>query len=128
MPPAAKCVNEFDVHVALDGGNSVRVGGTDTLNTPTAKEDVFYFHPDKSPFYVTNVLTTYSRVTASAGCTIDVTYDVKIAPRNGFYSGAISVTPQADCGPDSCLNFEFLDRQHDAAGACRVRFSDQCSA
>ena len=126
MPPAHQCVRAFDVHVAIDSGNAVRVGGTNTLNTPVASDAVFYFHPDTSPFHVTNVLTTYSTVTASPGCTIDVAYDTKIPPRFGFHTGAAVVTPHADCGPGACLHFEYLDPAYNAAGVCRVRFSEQC--
>ena len=104
------------------------MGGTDTLNTPVAEGSVFYFHPDRSPFHVTNVLTTYSKVTTTPGCTVDVSYDTKIPPRFGFHTGAVTITTHADCGPDACINFEYLDPKYNAAGVCRVRFSNQCSA
>ena len=128
MPPAHECVNTFDVHIALDAGNAVRVGGTDTLNTAAAPSQIFYFHPTSSPFHVTNVLTTYSRVTTSAGCTVDVNYDTKIPPMSGFHTGAITITAHSDCGAGSCINFEFLSGAYNAAGVCRFMFSDQCAA
>lgn len=113
--------------MGIDAGDSVRIGGTDTLNTPVAKKSVFYFHPDESPFHVTNVLTTYSKVVASAGCTVDVVYDDKIPSRYGYYTGSMAIHAHADCGPDSCINFEYLDSKYNAAGVCRVQFSDKCS-
>jgi hypothetical protein len=121
-------VHAFDVHAAIDAGSSVRIGGTETLNTATAPGAVFYFHPTNSPFHVTNVLTTYSRVTSSPGCTVDVAYDTKIPPRFGFHTGAITITAHPDCGANACINFEYLDSKYNAAGNCRIRFSDQCAA
>lgn len=116
------------MHTAIDAGSSVRIGGTETLNTAAAPSSIFYFHPTNSPFSVTNVLTTYTKVSASSGCTIDVAYDTKIEPRYGYHTGAISITAHSDCGADACINFEFLDPKYNAAGACRIKFSDQCAA
>jgi hypothetical protein len=106
----------------------VRFGGTATLNTAAAPTQTFYFHPTTSPFHVTNVLTTYSRVTSSPGCTVDVRYDDKIPPRYGYHTGVATITPHSDCGPNSCLNLEFVDPEYNANGVCRVRFSEQCAA
>ena len=127
MPPAPLCVHDFDLHFAIDSEHSVRVGGTDTLNTPVATSSTFHFHTDNSPFHVTNVLTTYSKVVASPGGTVDVSYDTKIPPRFGFHTGSMTITTHADCAPDACINFEYLDSRYNAAGQCRIRFSDQCS-
>jgi len=121
-------VHAFDVHAAIDAGSSVRIGGTETLNTAVAPGATYYFHPTNSPFHVTNVLTTYSRVTSSPGCTIDVAYDTKIPPRFGYHTGAIAITAQSDCGADACINFEYLDPKYNPSGVCRIKFSDQCAA
>lgn len=128
MPPAHQCVNTFDVHVALDADNSVRVGGTDTLNTAVAPSQDFYFHPTTSPFHMTDVLTTYSKVTSSNGCVLDVGYDVKIRPRFGFHTGAITIMAHSGCSAGDCINFEFLESRYDAAGKCRIRFSEECAS
>lgn len=124
MPPAPVCA--LDLHQAIDGGSKIRLGGTDTLNTPPALDSVWHYH--HAQFVVTNVLSTYSRVVASAGCTVDVEYDTKIAPRYGFHTGTTKITPHADCGPGSCVSFEYLNAQYNAAGHCRLLFSDYCAA
>ena len=128
MPPAHACVNAFDVHVAIDSGDTVRVGGTDTLNTNVALTQPHYFHPTTSPFHVTSVLTTYSKITSSEGCTIDVVYDVKIPAVSDFHTGAITITAHPDCGAEgACINIEFLSGAYNSAGECRFMFSAQCA-
>ena len=126
--PPTNCLSDFDVHVAIDAGNKVRIGGTDSLNLPVAHSQTYNFHPENSPFQATSVLTTYSKVTASPGCTIDVVYDNKISPQSGFHTGVASITAHSDCGAGSCLNFEFLDASYNEAGKCRVKFSDRCGS
>ena len=128
MPPAPDCVHDFDVHVAMDAHGVIRVGGTETLNTPVATSSTYHFHPTTSPFHVTNVLTTYGKVVSSPGCTVDVKYDTKIPPVNGFHTGAIEITAHPDCGEGACIGFEFLDASYNAAGVCRVKFSNECAA
>jgi len=128
MPPAHACVNAFDVHVAIDAGNAVRVGGTDTLNTAVALTQPHFFHPTTSPFHTTSVLTTYSKITASPGCTVDVVYNTKIPAQFGFHTGLATITAHPDCAEGACINIEFLDPLYNAAGACRFMFSDQCAA
>ena len=120
-------MHAFDVHAAIDAGSSVRIGGTETLNTAVAPSSTYYFHPTSAPFPVTNVLTTYSRVTSSPGCTVDVVYDTKIPPRFGYHTGAMQITPPSDCGVDSCINFEYLDPAYNAAAVCRIKFNAQCA-
>jgi len=117
------------VHVAIDSGHTVRVGGTDTLNTNVALTQPFFFHPTTSPFHVTSVLTTYSKINATEGCTIDVVYDTKIPAVSGFHTGAITITAHPDCGAEgACINIEFLSGAYNPSGQCRFRFSDQCAA
>lgn len=116
------------MHVAIDSGNTIRIGNTDVLNTAAAPSSTYFFHPTSAPFPVTNVLTTYSRVTSSPGCTVDVVYDTKIPPRFGYHTGSMQITPHADCGVGACINFEYIDPAFNAAGRCRIKFDAQCQA
>ena len=115
------------MHIAISSGNQARVGGTDSLNTPSALTDNFEFHPSKAPFFATSVLTTYTKIT-SADCEVSVVYDDRIAPRNGFHTGAATITPSPVCGPGSCIDIEFEHPQYNEAGKCRFKFNNACAA
>ena len=106
----------------------MRVGGTETLNTNVATSQQHFFHPTTSPFHVTSVLTTYSKITASEGCTIDVVYDVKIRNQFGFHTGLATITAHSDCGEGACININNMNAAYNAAGQCRFMFSAQCAA
>jgi hypothetical protein len=112
--------------VAIESGNRVRIGGTDTLNTNAALTQTFGFHPANSPFHLTNVLTTYTRVVPTAGCTTSVTYDYKVPPQQGYYTGTTEIVAQPDCGPGSCVNLEFLDSAFNPAGTQRICYDPLC--
>jgi hypothetical protein len=110
----------------VDTGNRVRIGGTDTLNTAAGITQTFGYHPSRSPFSITNVLTTYTRIEATAGCTINVQYDTKFAPVNGHYTGAITIAAENDCGPGSCFDLIFDDSSFNAAGSQRICYDPLC--
>jgi hypothetical protein len=103
------------------------MGDTDTLNLPVAINQEFEFHPSESPFHMTNVLTTYGKVVASPGCTVDVIYDDKIQPKSGYHTGRVTVTAHNDCGPGSCISVVHMDSHYDAASECRIKYNDECS-
>jgi Flp pilus assembly protein TadG len=137
MPPAHQCVNDFDVHVVVDPAvtpSSVRIGGTDTLNTQAGLSQGFYFHPTTSPFHVTVAHTAYVNVVSSnpIECNLDVSYDVKFDPVSDgvrtFRTGAMTITAPAGCVQGMCINFEFYEGIYDTNGNCRITFSDQCAA
>ena len=121
------CVQDFDVHVAIERGFAVRVGGTETLNTDTALTSTYGFHPTTSPFHITNVLTTYTRISATTNCTLTTTYDEKVPSRNGYYTGAIQVTAANDCEPGDCISMHFLDSRFDERGMRRFCYAPECA-
>jgi hypothetical protein len=121
------CVQDFDVHVAIERGFAVRVGGTETLNTDTALTSTYGFHPTTSPFHITNVLTTYTRISATTNCTLTTTYDEKVPSRNGYHTGAIQVTAANDCEPGDCISMHFLDSRFDERGMRRFCYAPECA-
>ena len=123
------CLSSYNVHVAIDSDNNVRIGGTDTLNTQAALSKTFGFHPASSPFSMTHVLTTYAKITSSTpNCTLTTTYDDKIPPMNGYHVGAVSVSAGADCAAGSCINLEFLQTSHNPNGVCRIEYNARCAS
>jgi len=121
------CLSSFDVHVAIDSGSRVRVGPTETLNSGQAVTEVFPFHGANGPFHLTSVLTTYSKYsTSSPGCSISTQYDTKIAPVNGYHTGAATITTNGAC-ENACIDIEFLNSEYNAAGKCRFKFDAACA-
>ena len=119
----------FDVHVAIDVGDTVRIGGTDSLNLDVAHDQVYTFHPNESPFHATSVLTTYSRVTATCHPTVE--YDDKLPPimtsKGTFHTGVATITMDPSCGPNDCISFEFEDEDRNVAGKCRIVYDATCA-
>lgn len=114
------------MHVAIESGHRVRIGGTDTLNTDLALSQTFGFHPSNSPFHLTNVLTTYTRVVPTENCTATMTYDYKVPAQRTYYTGTTQIAAEADCGPGACFNLEFLDSAFNPAGHQRICYDPLC--
>jgi hypothetical protein len=104
----------------------VRIGGTETLNTNVALTQTFGFHPSNSPFHVTSVLTTYTRIVPTENCTATMTYDTKVPPQRGYYTGTTQIAADADCGEGACFDIEFLDANFNPAGAQRICHDPLC--
>ena len=114
------------MHVAIESGHRVRIGATPTLNTDLALTQTFGFHPSNSPFHVTNVLTTYTRIVPTENCTATMTYDTKIPPQYGYFTGATQIAAESDCGPHACFNLEFADNALNPAGSQRICYDVLC--
>lgn len=121
------CLKDYNLHVAIDSGNAVRLGGTDTLNTAAGLTQAFSFHPANSPFVMTHVLTTYAKITSTENCTLTTTYDNRVPSVNGYHVGAVSVSAGADCKAGSCINVEFMQASHNTNGVCRIQYHDACA-